>query len=90
MPTSEERRKVMQQYGMSEEDLAAMEEEGPAKVETDLWGKLLLSHIHHSLSFPLFLPLTLSLHGRGHGRAEGHHTRRAQEGLPQARAEVPP
>ncbi len=27
----------MQQYGMSEEDLAAMEEEGPAKVETDLW-----------------------------------------------------
>ena len=27
----------MKQYGMSEEELAAMEDEGPAKVETDLW-----------------------------------------------------
>ena len=31
------RSQVMKQYGMSEEELAAMEEEGPAKVETDLW-----------------------------------------------------
>ena len=37
--SSEERRKVMQQYGMSEEDLAAMEEEGPA------WVQLLVQNI---------------------------------------------
>ena len=37
---SEERRKVMKQYGMSDAELDAMDEEGPTKVDVDLWEVL--------------------------------------------------
>ena len=41
MPSKEARREVMRQYGMSEEELEAMEmDEGPTPVETDLWEVL--------------------------------------------------